>query len=580
MSQNPYYQNISFKDVFSVSFLRVLFKSIWLFFPSILFLFLAWAAFWQLSQGRDIVLRTLENDHIFATFIIAEIFWTYITWYTCYKVGKLKMSRLPVANPDKDDLFFGRMLIQMPRFLAYSCLTIIILAFFKRKSDVSLGWLFNLILLLSPVIYTTLYDFWCKKADKVNQFTELNKKIKYLQRYRFTTMGLLCVALLVIIFYRSFLFLMILLIAFQAGLVLLLVFKKKQFYINETDPVSESSTEKDLMAKVKKVMLNKEDRFYTRVFIFVLITGLFFYITTIFSVSFSVYIGALPFMILAFGILLILGNGVTLLSVLFRLNIHIIAFTLAFVIGLIFEPHYTEIPAKKNTADYFNNRQNINEFFKNWIDLRRAELDDTTNHQPYPVYFVLGDGGASRSGYWGASVLANLDSQTNGKFSKHVFCLSGASGGSVGNATYFNLLRAKDTDKTIKNEDEVQIVQGYLKTDFFTFTVARMLGPDVFRHIFPLKFIKDRAAALAKVMEQGADEKNILCNSMATNFSEIITQKNKSYNLPILCINTTRMQDGRPTVISNIDLTDSRFNKRLDFFDILTEKEDLNHIIL
>ena len=101
-----------------------------------------------------------------------------------------------------------------------------------------------------------------------------------------------------------------------------------------------------------------------------------------------------------------------------------------------------------------------------------------------------------------------------------------------------------------------------------------MLGPDVFRYVLP-QFITDRAAALAKVLEKGSGNQSLLYDSMATSFSEIITQKDKPYSLPLLCINTTRMQDGRPAVISNIDISDYRYNQRLDFLDLLEETRDI-----
>ena len=189
------------------------------------------------------------------------------------------------------------------------------------------------------------------------------------------------------------------------------------------------------------------------------------------------------------------------------------------------------------------------------------------------MIFVLSDGGASRAGYWVASVMAKMNEETGGEFNKHLFCLSGASGGSVGNAAYFNLLRAKQISDTITHE--LADVQQYLKTDFLTFTLARMLGPDVFRHIFPFQFIDDRGAALARVLEQVPPESCLLYDSISTKFSELITQKKQPYFLPILCINTTRMQDGLPAVISNIDFSDPRFNQRLDFLDLLDEKKDI-----
>jgi hypothetical protein len=249
-----------------------------------------------------------------------------------------------------------------------------------------------------------------------------------------------------------------------------------------------------------------------------------------------------------------------------------IVFFFAFIVGLIFEPHEIHTSKKKTTAAY-SNRQTLHEYFENWINVRKADLADSSNYTEYPLIFVLSDGGASRAGYWVASVMAKMNEDTKGEFNKHLFCMSGASGGSVGNAAYFNLLRAKLTNDTIKQD--IKNVQQYLKTDFLTYTVARMLGPDVFRHLLPFQFVDDRGAALARVLEEGPGPKCLLYDSMKTNFSELITQKGTIYPLPILCINTTRMQDGLPAVISNIDFSDPRYNQRLDFLDLLDERKDI-----
>ncbi|MEP7238340.1 MAG: patatin-like phospholipase family protein, partial [Ferruginibacter sp.] len=566
-------ETINFKDLFTLHFLRALFKTVWLFFPAILFLLLALVAFWQLDQGKDLLVRTLENGRIFGLFIIAEVFWTYITWYTCYIISKIKLDRLPDNSTDKDELHLRRMLIQMPRFLAFSCLSVIMLAFYKLLLGENMNWLFFVILAISPFIYAFIYGFWSRQADKVDddvKFPTKESKIKYLNKYRYTTLIIFAVALIVISFYHTTLLLMILLMIFQAGLVLLLVFKKKRFIISM--PVTIVNEKDTLAAKVKKRLFGEEEKFYTRLFILILFFGLIFYISTIVSISISVMIGAVPFIIFAFGVLLILGNAVTFLSVHFRINLHGVAMIIAFIIGLFYEPHYTQLPAKKVSTNTFSNRQTLPDYFKNWINLRKTDLDSSSKE--YPVYFVLADGGASRSGYWSASVMARLDSLTNGKLTSHLFCLSGASGGSLGNAAYFNLLRAKQTDSTA-NTNGVHIVEDYLETDFLTYTIARMLGPDVFRYVLPLWFVDDRAAALAAVMETGSGEKSSLYNSMSTGFSEIITQKNIPYRLPIICINTTRMQDGIPAVISNISINDIRFNKRVDLLSLLGEQRDI-----
>ena len=556
-------------------FLRAILKAIWLFFPSILFLVLALFATWYLTQGKDIMQRTLEQPRIFYMFVLATVFWVYITWYTSRIIGKITYASLS-RRPDKEERFWGRFLIQMPRFLSFSCLTIIILAFIKLEKDPHDKYdsLFFLVLVFSSFYYFRLYRFWSNRANAVDKLTSLKSKKLYLNRLCIIVSAFLFIALSLIIFFpffQSTVFLIILLAAFQAGLVLLLVFRRKSIYIKYPDKDPEQFANQDFFNKVRKFVFDEEDKTFSWVFLFVLIVGLAFYLAAIFSIKFSIYIGSLSFILFAFGTLLILGNGVTLISVIYRINVHVIVVFFAFIVGLIFEPHDVHTSNKKTSAVY-SNRQTLHEYFENWVTLR-PEIADTNNKKEYPLIFVLSDGGASRAGYWVASVMAKMNEQTGGEFNKHLFCLSGASGGSVGNAAYFNLLRAKQISDTITHD--LLDVQEYLKTDFLTFTLARMLGPDVFRHIFPFQFVDDRGAALARVLEQGPSEKCLLYDSMSTKFSELITQKNRPYTLPILCINTTRMQDGLPAVISNIDFSDPRFNQRLDFLDLLDEEKDI-----
>ena len=102
-----------------------------------------------------------------------------------------------------------------------------------------------------------------------------------------------------------------------------------------------------MVAKVKKHVFGPEEKSYTRIFIFVLVFGLIFYISTIASISVSVMMGAVPFLLFAFGVLLILGNAVTFLSAIFRINLHVLAMIIAFIAGLFYEPHYTQLPDKK-----------------------------------------------------------------------------------------------------------------------------------------------------------------------------------------------------------------------------------------
>jgi hypothetical protein len=118
--------------------------------------------------------------------------------------------------------------------------------------------------------------------------------------------------------------------------------------------------------------------------------------------------------------------------------------------------------------------------------------------------------------------------------------------------------------------------RSFLKKDFLTHTLAHMLGPDYFKYIFHLGGLSDRTGALEETIEQGAREcGDSLKVGMYEQFSKMIALKNRPYDLPVLCINTTRMQDGNPGVVSNIQLDPRIFNNRVDVADILNDTLDI-----
>jgi hypothetical protein len=286
-----------------------------------------------------------------------------------------------------------------------------------------------------------------------------------------------------------------------------------------------------------------------------------------------VFIGTFPFVLLAFGVLAGFINFISTLSVFAKFNFHLLFFITAFIAGSVYDPHGVQLIKKENAQVSFDKRQKLQEYFTHWVKQRYPNPDSIKNMQP--VYFVLSDGGASRSGYWVASVLSKLEDDTKGKFSNNLFCMSGASGGSVGNAAFYISLRIKNI-LAEKDSTYLSVTKDYLKTDFLSFTIARMLGPDFFRYILPpLIPAYDRAYALTKALEKAPKSNSVLYNSMAIGMSSLVTQKDQPTMLPVFCINTTRMQDGTPGVISTINMNDVIFNKRVDVLSLLQEGKDL-----
>ncbi|MBK8847652.1 MAG: hypothetical protein IPO27_14360 [Bacteroidetes bacterium] len=155
-----------------------------------------------------------------------------------------------------------------------------------------------------------------------------------------------------------------------------------------------------------------------------------------------------------------------------------------------------------------------------------------------------------------------LNDSTQGYFTNHLFCMSGASGGSVGNASFFALQKNR-------NNMMFENTKRYFDNDFLTYTLARMLGPDYFRHLLAFIPMYDRAAALEYAHEKVPNEE-IISAAMAAPFDIEMEQKNGTLN-PILYINTTVMQNGVPAVVSNLNIDSILNNNRVDVLELLVD---------
>ncbi|MBS1653222.1 MAG: patatin-like phospholipase family protein [Bacteroidetes bacterium] len=580
MTAQPASKTIKLRDLFTMNFWRYFVRAIWLFFPAIIFLVIAYYCFWELPQGKDLMVISLENKYVFVYCILALVFWSYITWYSSRIVAKSRQFHHEDEHP-----MWTALRVQGPRLLAFTCFSIVTLAFFQLPySDIKLSsFTCKVLLIASFPGYFIVLGIWSQLTGLA--ILNRERRLKFLLRLRATTYIVILVSILVVIILQWFVGLIALFIEIQIGLVLLLMVRREIIETKGDSFFQQNASERGFttrspaLKQLKGLVSDQEDVLYFRGFAIISSIALTIYIITIVSVRFSVNIGSFPFTMLAFGVLLAVGNFITTISIAARFNFHLLFIALAVLIGHFVEPHYTKQIDKQNPLAMFSKRQRLKEFFLNWIqDSSRQEVLNDSGTQKYPVYFVLSNGGASRSGYWSALVLSKMEDETNGNFSKHLFCLSGTSGGSVGNATFFSILRS---EKELQQRDTSanrceKVADEYLKSDFLTYTLSRMLGPDIFRHLVPLSNAYDRAAALGFALEKASGKRSFLYDSMAVGFSDFMTQEGqKNYALPVICINTTRMQDGNPGVISNIDITDPIFNKRTDVLSLLDESKDL-----
>ncbi len=546
------------------AYLRVLY----VFTAAIVLLFLAAWCFLWLPQGVDSIVKATETRWSGIVLMLMLFFWAYVNWYS----GRILAYRKDQQRANFPRALSPTLVTHLPRLLAYMCFAITALAILQCPAG--LGAIARPWLLFLLVGHIALY-FLASRLLKHWGAWLLKRR-----RLMAACIWLLASLFAAIVFggWINTAASLVTGILWMQYAALFLACNRLKLNLHTNRWIKSPLFTRVLRQVWNNKRKGSRPRMGEEAVLFLLFNGISLvavicYISAIFWLPFANRIGSFPFALLAMGILLGFANISTLISIITRINLAVVYLLLVVIIGYIFEPHNVRIFHDRNSsAKVFNERQHLEEFFVNWLQQRQAVIQ---RDSIYPVFFVLADGGASRSGYWTAAVLSRLEEESNRMFSSHLFCLSGASGGSVGNAAFFCLLQQRDSiyraHHTLLKE-----AQHYLKSDFLTYTLARMMGPDLFRPILPFPFIDDRAAALEYAMEHAAPDSVILGSSFRQNVSAIIArQQDSAYQLPILCINTTRMQDGTPGLISNIAIDSAIFGKRIDVLNMLRAGDDM-----
>lgn len=572
-----------------LKWLSLLLKTIFLFFPSLFFLFLAGFALWSLPQGEDLVRLCISGGWLAGlVFTIAILFWVIVTWYTtrlvAYNHDELYNAQY-TDDSGKAPVKIGKgLLFHFPRLMGFSIFLITILAILKFAY---LGKIAGIIWYGIIVLDFLLYSLVHWLTIRLQVFTENSGRQQLLVFLRKICLGMVIILpLLSIIFWNVNHTWLIITTLFccQLGFLFLVVTRKHVVsYINSKKGVKhffmQGYLDWVLNRKSGDRNITMQSAADTEQFIFVLfnifaLVGGITYACCVFILPMALSITPLPLLFLAFGVLLGLGNFMSLLSYRSKINIHFLILILIVIVGLFTEAHWART-LEGEKVDYCQ-RLDVESYMHTWLHTEKRDSIINASAQ-YPVFIVLADGGASRSGYWTTLVLSHLAEKTaKGKqpFLDHLLCLSGASGGSVGHATF---LAALGNDSLrLKSKDPLKFTKattGFLGHDFLSFTLARLLGPDIAASIFAPMF-GDRAFALEHSLENAAPN-NILSDDMQKGFGRFLPQKETSYLFPIVCLNTTRMQDGQPGVVCNIKLDSAYFGSRIDVLSSLPKGEDL-----
>ncbi|SEN39409.1 patatin-like phospholipase family protein [Niastella yeongjuensis] len=547
---------------------RNLFRALWVFFPGILFIALIVACFWNLAQGKDLMVLATEHRGFFLLFQSLLSFLVLVSWYAARTVANAKKQCVHTAPDYLQEGYYKH----MPRLIGFTLFTIIILAFVQTPifgneigSDTKLYY--GLLLASIP------YYFW------MNKVFERNFKTIKLNKLFFVTM--------VIIFAGSTLItanvsryswlVIVMLLVLQACFMILVVTRREVLDQEKMmGKILVSVTSRRYRLAGFLGIPSEEIRFHI-VFFMISLVALTIYLACTLNVAFAVGMGSFPFVLLAFSVFMGFGFILAFFSIRIGINIHVVFLLIVFIFGQWTERHHVALVKRPATIkETFADKASVRDYFIQWVKDRDTQIRKS---KEFPVYFVLSDGGASRSGYWVASVLGKLEDTSQHDFSKHLFCLSGASGGSVGNAAFYTLLKdaADQPGKNLPNNQPFyQAGKEYLRSDFLTYTLSRMLGHDFFVPMLPFNTNGDRAKALTDALEQAPKDSVLLKHQLQIPFSELAVYKNRvNTKLPILCVNTTRMQDGAPSVISTIAIDPLTFNNRIDVLARLIGNNDM-----
>ncbi|NOS94444.1 MAG: hypothetical protein HOP30_21225 [Cyclobacteriaceae bacterium] len=531
--------------------IRYTLLSVWFYAPGVITIFIGYFLLTKLTQGQDVVMLVGEAKLPVLFTAVGVILWAFFVWYCSRLIGYEK--RFNDVNWPLDYLSL------FPRLLAYNTFVVVqtaIIALPTVGSD-------NSYLLWAFVFLQNAYYFILQKAIKTKDkvatiaalfiaalytgylvFLYLRNQDGEAHEYHLPWMALLLFGLQILVLY--FFILRRVKIDQNAG---------HGYPDDAIDYVSIGSI------KVIKVPAWLKAQEKNTFLIFNIISGLAIalYFVVLNSVWVASQLGPLPVVLLAFGILAGLATIITYLSMRVKFNLFFVLLVIAIVVGNLFDPYSVKLTKAKKPFVH-QQRPSLEAYLAKWIQHRKAKMINNDSLNPYRVYLVLADGGASRSGYWAASVLAAIqqqslsDSATNETFNDHLLALSGASGGSVGNAVFYSLLKKEQHDPNI-----LQHAREFLGHDFLTYTIAHYLGSDLAGHFIP--GLRDRATALSNSMDY-----------WSTGASDVFKKEvdeafDQSGRLPILFINTTRVQEGTPAVVSSIRL-DSVSN-RLDVLSLI-----------
>lgn len=561
-------------------------KACKLYAPGLIAVIVSFVLFSKLTQGQDVVIQISEYSGPKWWTMLTTLLWVWFTWYSARLVTYTRMQEYGNTLPE----FYH---VHPPRLLAFNALVSIQTAIVSLPS---LKVIDPKMLVSFVVFQNVVYFAWSYliRRKKWNGWKGLSAFVVVAFSGFYITMVALAWNRIVLQTHDQKYLLFFALALFVISLFFIWLWFRRSRNFDEQEwkfqPAASSTPELTYLTifgwRILPVLPHRkeEEQPWFLAFNIAAAIALLLYAGSFFSLWLADRLGPLAFATLAFGILVGFANIISIVSINYKTNYFAVLFVIAIVVGLVYNPYKVRVvegesaPARPTLAQYFDQ----------WMTLHKDRIQQELSLHPqdpawrYPVYLVIADGGASRSGYWVASVLSALQdssirrNQLNATdyptiFSDHLLGLAGASGGSVGNATFFALLQDNIKKGGQHVPDYLERSRNLLKNDFLTPALTHWFGSDLVQHVVPMPFLDDRAGALERVIENfGRDSASL---DLTRPFDEVIQSDGE---LPMLFINTTSVRKGKPAVVSSVAL-DSTICSRIDVVGTLKGKSMMRY---
>lgn len=214
-------------------------------------------------------------------------------------------------------------------------------------------------------------------------------------------------------------------------------------------------------------------------------------------------------------------------------------------------------------------REELAEYFKAWLDSRRAEIMKNNN---YPVFIVNTYGGGIKASAFTSMVLTYLDSASiaeNGKaFEHYVFSISGASGGTTGAAVHCAYREKKMDDPTAYR---MNYMDSFYRYDFLTSVLLTNVGRDVLTSSTSFSPWPDRAGVQAETWADLARD-HLSLSTLDSAYTWLWKGGATRYEVPLLFANTLNVDDGLKGICAPVRLRPEDFPATIFIQQLIDDK--------